>query len=282
MRVTEKRVRWLLLGVLLAQFVLLSAQVRSVDQSHNLLEASLLRLVAPLAQAVDASAGAASRLRGSFETRRALLVDNEKLRNELEVMRKQRVETFGLEQKLELLSKAASYAQSVDAPPRVADVVLLDYGSWQQTLMLYVGENGVERQQPVVTDAGLVGRVVVPAGHYAKVQLITDRSASVGAMIERSRRQGVVRGGEQGLLEMDFVPLQEEVKVGDRVVTAGIDGVYPRGIPVGTVVSVAPGDELFHLIAIVPAVDLGQMDQVFLLRPERVPADLLGDEDASR
>lgn len=279
---TEKRIRWLLVGVLLGQLVLLSAQVRSEDQSHSLLEASMLRLVAPLAQAVNRSAEAVSRVRDGFETRRTLRADNEKLRDEIEAMRKERVETFGLQQKLELLSKAASYAQSSGASPRVADVVLLDYGPWQQTLMLYTGEVGVERQQPVVTDAGLVGRVVVPAGRYAKVQMITDRSASVGAMIERTRRQGVVRGGKEGLLEMDFVPLQEEVRVGDRVLTAGIDGVFPRGIPVGTVVAVKPGNELFHEISLVPAVDLGQLDQVFLLRAERVPVDLLGTNDASR
>lgn len=277
---TEKRTRALLAGVLLAQLVLLSAQVRSEDQSYSLLEASMLRLVAPMAQAVDATASSVSRLRSRFETRKSLREQNERLQEELAVMRKERVEAFGLEQKLELLSKAASYAQSSGSPPRVADVVLLDYGSWQQTLMLYVGEQGAERQQPVVTDAGLVGRVVVPAGRYAKVQLITDRSASVGGMIERTRRQGVVRGGAQGLLEMNFVPLQEAVKVGDRVLTAGIDGVYPRGIPVGTIVSVEPGSELFHRITLVPAVDLGQLDQVFLLEPERLPAEFLETDDA--
>jgi len=280
--VTEKRIRWLLVGVLVGQLMLLSAQVRSEDRNYSVLEASMLRLVAPLVRAVDGSAAAVSSLRGRFETRKALREDNEKLRGELEAMRKDRVETFGLEQKLELLSKAASYAQSSGSPPRVADVVLLDYGSWQQTLMLYVGDQGVERQQPVVTDAGLVGRVVVAAGRYAKVQMITDRSASVGAMIERTRRQGIVRGGERSFLGMDFVPLQEVVKVGDRVLTAGIDGVYPRGIPVGTVVSVRPGGELFHRISLVPAVDLGRLDQVFLLQPERVPPDLQTIDDASR
>ncbi len=279
---TEKRIRWLLVGVLVGQLMLLSAQVRSEDRNYSVLEASMLRLVAPLVRAVDGSAAAVSSLRGRFETRKALREDNEKLRGELEAMRRDRVETFGLEQKLELLSKAASYAQSSGSPPRVADVVLLDYGSWQQTLMLYVGDQGVERQQPVVTDAGLVGRVVVAAGRYAKVQMITDRSASVGAMIERTRRQGIVRGGERSFLGMDFVPLQEVVKVGDRVLTAGIDGVYPRGIPVGTVVSVRPGGELFHRISLVPAVDLGRLDQVFLLQPERVPPDLQTIDDASR
>ncbi|MFQ5525292.1 MAG: rod shape-determining protein MreC [Thermoanaerobaculia bacterium] len=279
---SEKRTRWFLVGVLLAHLILLSAQVRRDGRGDSLLESSMLRLVAPVASGVDGVAAGWASLLERFETRRSLRAENESLRVELQALRRERVEAFGLEQKLELLSKASEYARATGSVPRVADVVLLDYGSWQQTLVLYVGDGSVSRQQPVVTDAGLVGRVVVPAGPYAKVQMITDRSASVGAMIERTRRQGVVRGGEQGFLEMEFVPLQEEVMVGDRVLTAGIDGVYPRGIPVGTVVSVAAGSELFHQITLVPEVDLGHLDQVFLLDPETAPPGLSGSDDANR
>lgn len=278
---SEKRTRWLLVGVLLVQLVVLSAQVRSEDRDYSLLEASMLRLVAPVASAVDGTAAAFSGLRERVETRRSLREENERLRGDLEQLRQRAVEAFGLQQKLELLSKASEYAETTGVDPRVADVVLLDYGPWQQTLVLFVGEQGARRQQPVVTDAGLVGRVVVPAGRYAKVQMITDGTASIGAMVERTRRQGVVRGGEKGFLRLDFIPLQEDVRVGDRVLTAGIDGVYPRGIPIGAVVSVVAGSELFHEITLVPAVDLGQLDQVFLLDPEVVPADLLEENDAS-
>ncbi len=126
----------------------------------------------------------------------------------------------------------------------------------------------------VVSPVGLVGRLVLVAPPYAKVQLITDRSASVGAMIERTRRQGVVRGTQSGALELDFVPLQSDVRVGDRVRTAGIDGIYARGIPVGTVVSVEPGSELFHRIQLRPAVDFGRLDQVFVVERETVPEEI--------
>lgn len=241
----------------------------------------MLRFVAPVASAVDGTATAFSGLRERVESRRSLREENERLRGDLKQLRQRAVEAFGLQQKLELLSKASEYAETTGVEPRVADVVLLDYGPWQQTLVLFVGEQGARRQQPVVTDAGLVGRVVVPAGRYAKVQMITDGTASIGAMVERTRRQGVVRGGEKGFLRLDFVPLQEDVRVGDRVLTAGIDGVYPRGIPIGAVVSVVSGSELFHEITLVPAVDLGQLDQVFLLDPEAVPADLREENDAS-
>lgn len=275
----ETRTRWLLFGVLLAQLVLLSAQVRSDDQQQSLLEASLLRAVAPLARTVDGGTETLGNLRDGLKTRSILRSENEKLREELELLRRERVEAFGLDQQVELLSKAVRYEGVGGKTPRVADVVLLEYGSWQQTLVLYAGRDGVERQQPVVTDAGLVGRVTVAAGSYGKVQLITDRAASVGAMLEATRRQGVVRGGERGYLEMDFVPLQEEVAVGDTVVTAGIDGVYPRGLPIGTVIAVDPGGELFHRITLVPSVDLGQLDQVFILERESIPAALSEADD---
>jgi rod shape-determining protein MreC len=92
-------------------------------------------------------------------------------------------------------------------------------------------------------------------------------------MIERTRRQGVARGAGAGVLDLDFVPLQEEVQIGDRVVTAGIDGIYPRGLPVGTVVAVEPGSELFHDIRLRPAVDFGLLDQVYVLESELVPEE---------
>ena len=128
------------------------------------------------------------------------------------------------------------------------------------------GQNG---RILVALHDGLVGRVVVAPSPYAKVQLVTDRAASVGGMVERTRRQGVVKGSSSGSLDFAFVPLQADVRVGDLVVTAGIDGIYPRGVPIGTVVEVKPGDELFHEISLAPTVDFGVLDQVYIL--DRVP-----------
>jgi rod shape-determining protein MreC len=129
----------------------------------------------------------------------------------------------------------------------------------------------------VLSADGLVGRVITVAGPYAKVQLITDRAASVGGMVLRNRRQGVVRGGGgrgSGGLELDYVPRQADVREGDRVVTAGIDGVYPRGIALGTVTAVEQGGQLFYRIQLAPAVDFGSLDQVYLLDYPAVPASV--------
>jgi rod shape-determining protein MreC len=102
-------------------------------------------------------------------------------------------------------------------------------------------------------------------------------------MIQRTRRQGVIRGSGEGSLELDYIPAQADVRVGDLVVTAGIDGIYPRGVPVGSIAAVAAGAELFHRIRVMPLVDFGLLDQVFVLDRESIPEELLEDlPDASR
>jgi rod shape-determining protein MreC len=172
------------------------------------------------------------------------------------------------------LGSAVEYAPPPIGRIRAADVIYIDRSSLLRTLVLYAGPTEAKVNQPVLSPEGLVGRVVVVAGHYAKVQLITDRAAAVGAMALRTRRQGVVRGSarDPGFgLELDYVPLQADLRAGDRIVTAGIDGIYPRGIPVGTVASVEPGGQLFHKIRLTPAVDFGSLDQVYLLEHEPVP-----------
>ena len=277
----ERRSRWLLILLLISQLLLLGAQVPDAAGQRSLLHAAVLRMVAPLAHGVEGGAGLLSSLGDGFELRRQLRRDNQRLAAEVAELRRERIRYQSLESELERLRQAVAYAPPAEGSFQVADIVYIDHASWLQTLLVYVGGQQVEVDQAVLSTEGLVGRVVTTASPYAKVQLVTDRAASVGAMIERTRRQGVIRGSEGGLLQMDFVPLQADVRVGDVVLSAGIDGVYPRGIRVGTVSEVAPGDELFHRISLHPSVDFGKLDQVFLLGRQQVPEELTregGDE----
>ena len=271
---SERGTRWLLVVVLVAQLFLIAAQLPDPSGRSSLLEASLVRAIAPLGRLIDGVYDLVGGLGAELEFRRTLIDENRRLRQEVAAQRERAMEVWRLEQDLERLSRALDYVGAELGPLRAADVVFVDHRPFQRTLVLWVGGEPPERNQPVVAVDGLVGRVVLPAGGYAKVQLVTDRSASVGAMIERTRRQGVVRGVGAGSLELDFVSLQAEVRAGDRVVTAGIDGIYPRGLPVGTVVDVRPGEELFHRIRLRPAADMGQLDLVYLLPRLAVPAEM--------
>lgn len=271
---TERRSLWILGVVLIGQLLALGAQVPAATGNGSLLEASLLRLVGPLAHLVDSSGDLVSGMGEGLRLRRRLLAENERLRAEILDLERERVRLLGVEGELERLSRALDYVPPEPIDYQVADIVYIDHASWLQTIFLFVGGMEVAPNQAVVSSDGLVGRLVVASPPYAKVQLVTDRAASVGAMIERTRRQGVVRGAESGMLEMHFVPLQEDVRIGDRVLSAGIDGVFPRGLPVGTVTAVEPGSDLFHRILLRPAVDFGELDQVLVLAREPIPEDL--------
>lgn len=203
--------------------------------------------------------------------RRTLLAENLRLREEVGELREQSIRNFGLAEDLDHLAVALTYTRAFESDLQVADLVYIDYASWLQTAILKTAAGSVGVNQPVVAGKGLVGRVVLVAGPYAKVQLITDRAASVGVMIDRTHRQGVVKGAGRGNLELDYVSLQADVRVGDLVTTAGIDGIYPRGIPVGIIIAAIPGDDLFYEIRVAPAVDFGLLDQVYILEEEAVP-----------
>src|SRR5207237_4332947 len=115
--------------------------------------------------------------------------------------------------------------------------------------------DGVKANMAVIAPAGVVGRVVMPTTRAAKVQLLIDRNAAAGALVERSRAQGVVTGGGGDRLRMDYVSEVADVRVGDLVVTSGIDGIYPKGYVIGQVESVEKSGNSYKTIIVKPAVD---------------------------
>ncbi|MFL6195704.1 MAG: rod shape-determining protein MreC [Thermoanaerobaculia bacterium] len=267
----ERRTGWVLIVVLVGQLVYLAVQGARAGETR--LEMLGLRLLGPMARGVASIPKGFEDAREGAKLRGTLLEENRRLRREVEGLRLKLQRLTDVEGEMLRLGAALRYSTPPAGSIRAVDIVYIDHASWLRTLIVYTGASPARKDQPVLSPAGLVGRVVTVAGAYAKVQLVTDRAASVGAMILRNRRQGVVRGGVRGSdgLELDYVPLQADVRPGDRVLTAGIDGVYPRGIPVGTVTSVEPGGQLFHRIQIAPAVDFGTLDQVYLLDYAALP-----------
>jgi len=272
--VDERRTGWLLILALAGQLVFLAIRVPGRGGHGTALESAGLRVLGPVARLVAVISEGFSGTREGFALHGRLIDENRALKREVMDLKLRLLRSGDLGGEMARLGAAVGYAAPPAGDVRAADVVYVDRSSLLRTLVLYAGPRPARMNQPVLSPEGLVGRVVVAAGPYAKVQLITDRAAAVGAMALRTRRQGVVRGSARDLgfgLELDYVPLQADVRVGDRIVTAGIDGIYPRGIPVGTVASVEPGGQLFHKIALVPAVDFGSLDQVYLLDHEPVP-----------
>jgi len=259
--------RWLLVLLLLGELILLSRQISQRGREGPLMAGAAVGVLGSVAHAVDGVGHGVGSVGEGFRTRKRVIKENEELRRQVDGLQREVLRLQTVEGAFLRLGDAVGYARRSNRPLQMADVVYADYASWLRSLLLYTGDRPSRVDQPVVEDRGLVGRVVAAGGGYAKVQVITDRSSAVGAMIERTGRQGVARGDGHSGLEMEYVPLQADVKPGDRVVTAGIDGIYPRGLPIGIVREVRPGTQLFHAIEVAPLVDFGTLDHVFLLPP---------------
>lgn len=187
------------------------------------------------------------------------------------------------------LGRVASMRDEVEIPMLPAEIVGLDVAPWFRSVLVDRGaEHGVEAGQPVITHEGVVGVVTATSGHAAKTMLLLDRQSAVDALVQRSRARGVVRGVGRDRLEFEFVVRGADVSEGDEVVTSGLDGVYPKGLRLGRVAALRDaGGRLTRIAEIETAVDLGRLEQVFVLlrrgpqmellyRPNRPETDLDG------
>jgi rod shape-determining protein MreC len=112
---------------------------------------------------------------------------------------------------------------------------------------------------------GAVGRVVTADSAYSKVLLLTDPSSGVAGLLQHSRAQGIVFGTEGPGLEMRFVPRFSDVSHGDRVVTSGLAGIFPRGIGVGRVTSIRQAADGTQTIELAPELDYGSLEEVLIV-----------------
>jgi len=139
-------------------------------------------------------------------------------------------------------------------------------------------DQGLRSEMAVIAPSGVVGRVIVPGARAARVQLLIDRNAAAGVLVERSRVQGVVVGTGEDRLRLEYLPGRPDVRVGDRVVTSGIDGIYPKGFVVGQIESLEGTAGGFRDITIRPAVDFSRLEDVLVVLTPPAGADAAGDE----
>ncbi len=125
--------------------------------------------------------------------------------------------------------------------------------------------DGLRPNMAVIAPAGVVGRVVVPSSRAAKVQLLIDRNAAAGAVVERSRAQGLAIGGGEDLLEMTYVSEAADIVAGDQVMTSGIDGIYPKGFAIGRVERVEKNGPSYKRIVVRPAVDFRALEEILIV-----------------
>jgi rod shape-determining protein MreC len=126
---------------------------------------------------------------------------------------------------------------------------------------------------PVITAEGIVGKVLRTFPTTSLILLINDPTSGAGVILEKSRLQGILKGSSNGATIVHNIMTDEKVEPGDRVLTSGGDRVFPKGLPVGTVMSVGPGQDLFLNIRVKPAAPISRLEEVLVVTKmdERTP-----------
>ncbi len=211
--------------------------------------------------------------------------ENEKLKQEVERLRQQLVQSQAALLQNERLRKLLRY-RAGPAFPRdyngvAASVIGRTPGQFEQQVLIAAGSNArVHVNDPVVTAAGLVGRVTQVSRRSARVTLLTDETSAVSALDVKTNAAGIVRHGVAGgeALVLDRVAKEDVVEAGDVVITAGwrsgkLASIYPRGIPIGNVTSVGQLDtDIYKRIEVDPFVDFSELDSVLVLVEKPVVA----------
>jgi rod shape-determining protein MreC len=166
------------------------------------------------------------------------------------------------------------------APGRflTAKVVAKDPSPYFRSIIVAAGsDDGLRLEAAVVSPEGAVGRVCELSPHYARVLLITDISSGVDSLIQRNRVNGLMAGTGTERLGLEYVQKAEDVRVGDALVSSGLDGIFPPGIPLGTITFVDKVSMGFFMHAYVsPSVDFGSLEEVLVLLDGPEPLDWLG------
>lgn len=162
-----------------------------------------------------------------------------------------------------------------------SELVGVDPSPWFRSVLVDRGrEHGVRSGMPVISEHGLVGLITTTSVRAAKAMLVLDRQSAVDGIIQRSRSRGIVRGRGTGEMDFEFVVRGSDVRIGDVVITSGLGGVYPKGIRIAEVISVSdPGSALMQTAKLVPAVDFGRLEQVFVILRRGPTMEMLYADD---
>src|SRR5260370_14495741 len=230
---------YLFLAVMLGHILLISVQVSS-KSGVPILEAVSFGIFAELQRGVSYGVNGIRQVWGGYAGLRHVKVENEELKRQVAGAQVAGRQQRALASRSRALGKLLELRDRTNLPTIAAEIIAAGATPDFRTLTIDKGTNdGLRKDMAVISPAGVVGRIVVPSARAAKVQLLIDGNAAAGALIERSRAQGVVvGGGDARRLLMKYSSEVSDIVVGDVVVTSGIDGIFPKGFIIGRVVAV--------------------------------------------
>lgn len=262
----RKRTAVLFIAVVLGHIILISAQVNS-SAGVPLLEVVTFGAFAEVQRGAAGMTGSVRDAWSGYGNLRGVRAENEELKRQLGELQIQFQQERARAARARQLESLLGFQTRLQVETVAAGVIGASASLDFRGITIDRGTNtAVTANMAVIAPTGLVGRIVTPTAHASKVQLLIDRNAAAGALVERSRAQGIVVGSGEDLLRMDFVAVTADVKVGDTIVTSGVDGIYPKGFVIGRVEQVADGNGIYKAIRVRPSVNFNTLEDVLVVK----------------
>ena len=263
--IASKKPVWIALAVALVIHAgLISLQGRGrIDTSF--VRVWLVDSLAPMEKLADRSLFGAGYVWGRYIGLIGVYDENKRLKRENDDLRMQIVEQRESILETERVRALAGLRNSGLGKPVIARVIGRDPAR-SQTITIDKGAvHGLRPDTAVITTAGIVGRVIHSSNFFSIVQLIVDSQSAVGVMVKSTRRQGIVKGAGGRDLDLDYIDDDNDLKEGDAFLTSGQDRIYPKGLPVGVIISIGPRRGLLKAVLIRPSADLGRLEEVLCI-----------------
>jgi rod shape-determining protein MreC len=273
----QQRAPWILAALLLSQVILMSTNARRADSEQSMLRVWVMSAVTPIAGLVNRTASSIKGFFASYTDVRNAREENIALKDEIQKLTEELNTEKERSAQLDTLRAERALPELARYRQISANVVARDGSLWFRRLLIDRGTlDGVKKDMPVMSGGGIVGRVISLGPKFAMVQVITDKHAGLGAMLQSSRAMGEVHGMDNARCEMKSVSTTEQVREGESIVTTGLDRIYPKGLMVGTVERVeADPNAPWHKIIVKPAapVDRAEHVQVLLIDQKDLKTD---------
>jgi rod shape-determining protein MreC len=194
--------------------------------------------------------------------------ENRRLREEAQRLRVESLRVSEVDEENRRLRRLLQLKEILPLETLSGEIIGREWGGWVRSLTVNRGRSShVARLTAVIGPEGLIGRIVDVRGGSSVVQVLTDPASTVGAHVVRTRTQGIIEGEARGTIRFKYMARDGAgMQVGDMLVTSGLGGLFPRGIPIGRVRAIDDrGSALFSYAQITPAVDFARIDEVLLL-----------------
>ena len=273
----RQRAGYLFLVVTLGHIILISAQVNS-RSGVPVLEQVTFGVFAEVQRSMTVVVSGVRHFWSGYVGLRDVREENAELKQQLADVQVQLQQQRALADRSRGLDRLLGLRERLTLNTVAAEVIALGATPDFRTMTIDKGsQQGLKSDMAIIAPAGVVGRVVVPSLRAAKVQLLIDRNAAAGALIERSRAQGVVVGAGDELLRLEYVSEIADVVVGDVVVTSGIDGIFPKGFIIGRVETVERSGRTYRRVTVSPAVDFSSLEEVLVVLTPTPAREMAGE-----